>query len=84
MHREARAGVPSFQGMPVKLKNVVDVFLRPFYRMSFGGGKSVVRLTDKRPDQRTMDQLEQKVPRTLCGLSCVGPQMAEVAHLVKE
>ena len=56
----------SSEWMPVKPKNVVEVSYDHFTGGRFRHGTSVVRWrTDKRPDQCTMEQLQQKVPQKL-------------------
>jgi ATP-dependent DNA ligase len=56
----------SSEWMPVKPENVVEVSYDHFTGGRFRHGTSVIRWrTDKRPDQCTMDQLEQKISRTL-------------------
>jgi ATP-dependent DNA ligase len=56
----------SSEWMPVKPENVVEVSYDHFTGGRFRHGTSVVRWrTDKRPDQCTMDQLEQKISRAL-------------------
>lgn len=56
----------SSEWMPVKPENVVEVSYDHFTGGRFRHGTSVVKWRkDKRPDQCTMDQLEQKISRTL-------------------
>jgi ATP-dependent DNA ligase len=56
----------SSEWMAVKPENVVEVSYDHFTGGRFRHGTSVVRWrTDKRPDQCTMDQLEQKISRAL-------------------
>jgi ATP-dependent DNA ligase len=56
----------SSEWMAVKPENVVEVSYDHFTGGRFRHGTSVVRWrTDKRPDQCTMDQLEQKMSRAL-------------------
>ena len=56
----------SSEWMPVKPQNVVEVSYDHFTGGRFRHGTSVVRWRpDKRPSQCTMDQLEQKISRTL-------------------
>jgi ATP-dependent DNA ligase len=56
----------SSEWMPIKPKNVVEITYDHFTGGRFRHGTSVVRWrTDKRPDQCTMDQLEQKTSRAL-------------------
>jgi ATP-dependent DNA ligase len=56
----------SSEWMPVKPESVVEVSYDHFTGGRFRHGTSVIRWrTDKRPDQCTMDQLEQKISRAL-------------------
>jgi ATP-dependent DNA ligase len=56
----------SSEWMPVKPRNVVEVSYDHFTGGRFRHGTTVVRWrTDKRPNQCTMDQLKQKISRTL-------------------